>query len=123
MLFALQLVIYCRAILAKEAKTRIMLKPDEINKIIHAPIRLSLMTTLAITVEVDFNYLKEVTKTSDGNLNVHLSKLEDAGYIDVQKGYQGKKPRTVYTITKTGKQAFAKYINFIKRITEQIDGG
>ena len=81
-----------------------MLQPNEINKIIHAPIRLSLMTTLAVTVEADFNYLKETTQTSDGNLNVHLSKLEDAGYISVQKGYQGKKPRTVYSITQLGKK-------------------
>lgn len=98
-----------------------MLKPDDINKIIHAPIRLSLMTTLAVTVEADFNHLKETTKTSDGNLNVHLSKLEDTGYIDVHKDYQGKKPRTVYTITKSGKAAFVYCINLLQSISSSLN--
>ena len=81
----------------------------EIDPLIHAPSRLRVMTYLYVVDSIDFVYLKRVTGMSWGNLSTHLSKLETAGYIAVEKGFNGKKPQTMIQLTDAGRVAFWKY--------------
>jgi DNA-binding PadR family transcriptional regulator len=74
------------------------------------------MSVLVNMEEVDFTFLKQKVNTSDGNLSVHLGKLEKAGYIAVTKEFVEKKPRTSYRITKKGRTDFEAYINHLDEI-------
>ncbi len=90
-----------------------MRKFEALDSIVHAPVRLAILTVLISVKSADFTYLKEVTETTDGNLGTHLQKLEDAGYVKVQKSFVGKKPRTTLSITRSGRKAYEKYVDDI----------
>ena len=90
-----------------------MRKFETLDPIVHAPVRLAILTVLISVKSADFTYLKEVTETTDGNLGTHLQKLEDVGYVKVQKSFVGKKPKTTLSITKSGRKAYEKYVNDI----------
>ena len=79
-------------------------KIAELNKLIHEPARLSILTALAACVKADFTFLQRLTGLSKGNLSSHLSKLESAGLIHITKTYDEKKPITYLRLTKDGKQ-------------------
>lgn len=80
-----------------------------VDKLIHEPARLAVMTILAVVESADFLYLQKATKLTKGNLSVHLQKLEGAGLIEIQKTFQGKIPRTLCKLTMKGKEAFEFY--------------
>ena len=90
-----------------------------LDTVIHAPVRLSIMTILISVKEADFNFLKEATGTTDGNLSTHLGKLENARYLKTVKRFVAKKPKTTCSITASGRLAYEKYIaaleQYIKR--------
>ena len=86
----------------------------ELNPLIHSQLRLAIMTLLLSVEEADFTYLKEKTNATSGNLSVQLDKLSSAGYIKMNKGFVGKKPRTSCRITETGKKALEEYIASLK---------
>jgi DNA-binding MarR family transcriptional regulator len=86
----------------------------ELNPIIHSQLRLAIMTILLSVDEVDFNYLKEQTQATSGNISVQLEKLSSAGYIQVNKEFIGKKTHTSCRMTEEGKQAFEEYIETLK---------
>ena len=90
-----------------------MRKFETLDPVIHAPVRLAILTILISVKSADFTFLKEVTETTDGNLGTHLQKLEDAGYLKVQKIFVGKKPKTTLSITRSGRKAYEKYVNDI----------
>ena len=92
-----------------------------INRLIHSPIRLGIMTILSYLEEVSFNYLKKRLKITDGNLSSHISKLETAGYVIIRKKFVDKKPRTTYRITEKGKKAFRKYTKHLEAIIKVND--
>jgi DNA-binding MarR family transcriptional regulator len=94
----------------------------EFDDIIHSRIRLGIMSVLMTAESAQFTYLKEVTKATDGNLSVHLKKLEDAGYIAVQKRFVRRKPQTLCRITSKGKKAFEKYVDTLERIIGKQSG-
>ncbi|WP_304962320.1 transcriptional regulator, partial [uncultured Muribaculum sp.] len=77
--------------------------------------RLAIMSILMNVDEADFVYLKEKTESTAGNLSVQLDKLSTAGYIAVNKGFLGKKPRTVCTITDAGRKAFEEYVDDLRQ--------
>lgn len=79
-------------------------KIAELNKLLHEPARLSILTALAACAKADFTYLQRLTGLSKGNLSSHLSKLESAGLIHITKTYDEKKPITYLRLTKEGKQ-------------------
>lgn len=83
---------------------------DTLDPLIHAPVRLAVLTILISVKEADFTYLKEATNTTDGNLSTHLSKLEEADYIQMTKAFAGKKPRTTCAITEKGRDAYERYV-------------
>ena len=83
--------------------------PSEIDKIIHEPGRLLICSYLYVVTEADFIFLKNQTDMTWGNLSSHISKLEDAGYINVKKEFVGKKTRTLLSLTDAGRNAFRDY--------------
>lgn len=87
----------------------------ELNPLLHSQLRLAIMSILMNVDEADFVYLKEKTESTAGNLSVQLDKLSTAGYIAVNKGFVGKKPRTVCTITDAGRKAFEEYVDDLRQ--------
>ena len=91
----------------------------EIDKLIHEPARLMIIVYLYVVESADFTFLIRQTGLTWGNLSAHISKLESAGYIEVTKGFVNKKPNTMLSLTKQGRQAFKKYpqnISLIKNV-------
>lgn len=86
----------------------------ELNPLLHSQLRLAVMSILMNVDEADFVYLKEKTDSTAGNLSVQLDKLFSAGYITVEKGFVGKKTRTVCRITENGCKAFEEYVDALK---------
>lgn len=86
----------------------------ELDPLLHSQLRLAIMSLLMNVDVADFVYLREKTESTAGNLSVQLDKLSSAGYISVEKGFAGKKTRTVCRITDTGRTAFITYVNTLK---------
>ena len=85
----------------------------ELNEIIHQPVRLRIMSaliTLEPESEVDFSYLRDLLDVTDGNLGAHLRKLEEAGYITVNKTFVDRKPRTFVTASPEGRRVFQDHV-------------
>ena len=92
----------------------------DLNQIIHAPARLRILMMLYVVESLDYVFLKNQTGLSWGNLATHLKKLEDAGYIVVNKGYQGKKPQSQIELTPNGRDAFRSYKNTLQQIFDDL---
>lgn len=82
----------------------------EIDDIIHGRVRLAVMAYLSGVGAADFNELKAKVGGTDGNLSVHLRKLEEADYVEVEKGFRGRRPHTTVRLTKKGREAWIAYI-------------
>ena len=91
----------------------------ELNEIIHQPVRLRIMATL-VTLgqndEVDFIYLRDLLDVTDGNLGAHLRKLEEAGYITINKTFVERKPRTYVSATAEGRRVFQEHVAALESI-------
>lgn len=81
----------------------------ELDRTIHEPARLAIMALLSALESADFLYLLRETGLTKGNLSSHVARLEQAGYVEVEKTYRGKVPRTVYRVTERGRAAFDEY--------------
>ena len=81
-----------------------------IDDVIHGRMRLGIMVYLADAEVADFNELKAALEATQGNLSIHMRKLEEAGYVTIEKGYAGRKPLTRIRITPAGRNAFAAYV-------------
>lgn len=88
----------------------------ELDPLLHSQLRLAVMSILMNVEEADFVYLKEKTSSTAGNLSVQLDKLSSAGYIAVEKGFVGKKSRTVCRVTDTGRNAFEEYVKDLRKL-------
>lgn len=86
----------------------------ELNPLLHSELRLAVVSILIGVESADFVYLREQTGATAGNLSVQLDKLAKAGYIAIEKSFQGKRPRTVCQITERGRDAFAEYVDALK---------
>jgi len=86
----------------------------ELDPLLHSQLRLAVISLLLSVDSAEFVYIKEKTGATAGNLSVQLDKLSTAGYISVTKSFQGKKPMTTCSITKTGIRAFENYVNALK---------
>lgn len=86
----------------------------ELNPLLHSQLRLAVMSILMNVEQADFVYLKEKTDSTAGNLSVQLDKLSAAGYIEVEKTFAGKKPRTVCRISDAGRRAFEEYVESLR---------
>jgi len=88
----------------------------KLDDVIHGRMRLGIMAYLAENEVADFNELKALLDATQGNLSVHLRKLEDAGYVDIEKSFLGRKPLTRARITPSGRKAFGSYLETIARL-------
>ena len=91
----------------------------QIDKLIHEPARLSILANLYVIKSCDFTFLLRQAGLTWGNLSSHLSKLEQAGYVDIQKEFVDKKPRTTLSLTSAGRAAFQDY----RRQMDQVLSG
>jgi|SRR5579872_4040045 len=90
----------------------------QIDDVIHGRMRLGIMAYLASAEVADFNELKQVLEATQGNLSIHLRKLEDAGYIAIEKSFLGRKPLTRARLTGAGRKAFAAYLDAMAKLVE-----
>ena len=86
----------------------------ELNPLLHSQLHLAVMSILMCVEEADFVYLKEKTESTVGNLSVQITKLSEAGYIEVEKTFAGKRPRTICRITDNGRTAFEDYVTALR---------
>ncbi len=93
-----------------------------LDPLLHSQLRLGIMSILISSEEASFNFLKEKTESTAGNLSVQLDKLEKAGYISVHKTFSGKRPLTTCKISKKGIEAFEQYVNHLKTYIEKTEG-
>lgn len=91
-----------------------------IDRLIHEPSRLMIMAQLYVVQSADFLFLQNQTKMTPGNLSAHLSKLEDAGYVEVTKEFLDRKPHTALALTKKGRAAFKDYRRKVKQFVEKL---
>ena len=89
---------------------------SRLDPTIHSPNRLAILSILIAVEFADFNYLKKVTETTDGNLSTHLSKLEQKGLIRIKKSFKKKRPLTTCSITQKGKNAFSEYLKNLEQV-------
>lgn len=87
-----------------------------IDEVIHGRVRLGIMAYLSTAGAADFNDLKARLQVTDGNLSVHLRKLEDAGFVAIDKSFQGKKPLTRARLTEPGREAFVSYLDALSAL-------
>jgi DNA-binding MarR family transcriptional regulator len=87
----------------------------ELDPLLHSQLRLAVMSLLISVESAEFTFIREKTNSSAGNLSVQLDKLSEAGYIQIQKSFKGKKPVTTCSITKKGIKAFEDYVNTLKQ--------
>ena len=90
----------------------------DVNRLIHEPSRSVILAILAAVESADFLYLQRETGLTKGNLSVHLSKLEQAGYVNIEKTYRGKIPLTLCRMTDDGRKAFDAYRKQLKQFVE-----
>jgi DNA-binding HxlR family transcriptional regulator len=89
--------------------------PD-LNPVIHGKLRLALLTLLTGVEEAEFTWLRGKTGATDGNLGAQLLKLEEAGYVAVEKKFVQRKPQTLYRMTESGRTALTEYVQALKQL-------
>jgi DNA-binding PadR family transcriptional regulator len=95
----------------------------ELNPVIHGKLRLALLSLLSSVEKAEFTWLRTKTGSTDGNLGAQLAKLEEAGYLKVEKKFVQRKPQTIYRMTESGRQALAEYVQALKQLLgSAIDG-
>jgi len=87
----------------------------ELDPLLHSQLRLAIMSLLMSVESAEFTFLKDKTNSTAGNLSVQLDKLSEAGYINIEKSFKGKKPLTTCNVTKKGIKAFEDYVNTLKQ--------
>lgn len=89
---------------------------QKIDDVISSRIRTAIMALLVSVEEAEFTFIRDKINATDGNLSVHLKKLEDNKYIDVVKKFIDRKPRSIYRITDKGRKAFEEYIRYLESV-------
>ncbi|ESQ79679.1 transcriptional regulator [Asticcacaulis sp. YBE204] len=91
---------------------------EALDDVIHGRLRLGIMAYLSTAGSADFTTLKAKTQSSDGNLSVQVRKLEEAGYVTVEKTFAGKKPLTTITLSESGRKAFVAYLEAMRKLID-----
>ena len=90
-----------------------------IDDVIHGRLRLGIMAYLSTAGRVDFTHLKKQLEATDGNLSIQMRKLEDAGFVSIEKSFVGRKPQTIIGLTQTGREAFINYLKTMKALVDR----
>ena len=96
---------------------------SELNPLIHQPTRLRIMAALVSLdagEKADFSFLRDLLQLTDGNLSVHLQKLEEAGYVRIEKAFEGRRPKTWVWATSEGHEAFSEHVDALEAIVKQV---
>ena len=111
-----------KAAAAKRVAPVIDAKVPGFDRLIHEKTRLSIVSALAVNDSLTFNELKAILETSDGNVSVHTRKLEEANYLTCRKSFEGRIPRTEYSLTAAGRRAFEKYLSHMEALIKAARG-
>ncbi len=103
------------------SKTRPRPIPAEIDPLIHERLRLGILCALSVQESLTFTELRELLQTTDGNLSVQARKLEDAGYIDCDKRFEDRKPKSTYRLTPAGRKALRDYVEKLSSLLPDLD--
>jgi DNA-binding MarR family transcriptional regulator len=95
---------------------------QDLDDVVHQRNRLGILAMVQEASKVEFGFLKDTLGLTDGNLSRHLQVLEQAGYVKVEKGYSGKRPRTWARITRSGRKAFRTEIQALRGLLDRVDG-
>jgi DNA-binding MarR family transcriptional regulator len=93
---------------------------NEVDRLIHEPARLKIIALLYMLESADFTFLMSQTGMTWGNLSSHMTKLEDAGYLEVEKSFKGRRPNTMLKLTNKGRQAFQTYRRQMTQFFEDV---
>ena len=93
-----------------------------LDRLMHDRTRLAIVTALTVNPSLSFTELKGITQTTDGNLSVHARKLEEGGYVLCTKGFEGRLPKTEFSLTDAGRRAFKKYLDHMEAIIQHARG-
>ena len=93
---------------------------NEIDRLIHEPARLQIVTLLYVLESADFVFVTQQTGLTWGNLSAHITKLEEGGYVKVEKGFKGKRPQTMLSLTRQGRKAFQSYRQSMKQMLDEL---
>lgn len=88
------------------------------DNLIHERVRLAIVSSLAVNQMLSFNELKKLLDITDGNLSIHARKLEDAGYIDCEKAFEGRMPKTTFRLTDKGRSALGRYLDHMELLIQ-----
>ncbi len=94
----------------------------DLDRLIHERVRLAIVSALAVNTSLAFNDLKDLLKTTDGNLSVHARKLEEAGYVSCSKFFDGRTPKTEYRLTVAGRRALGRYLDHMEAVIRATRG-
>jgi len=97
-------------------------KFPDLDRLIHEKTRLAIVSALAVNASLTFNEVKAILKTTDGNVSVHTRKLEDAGYLATKKSFEGRMPKTEYSLTAGGRRALEKYLQHMEAVIKATRG-
>lgn len=92
----------------------------QLDRLIHERLRLGIVSALAASVSLTFSQLKQLLGTTDGNLSVHARKLEEAGYVQCDKGFEGRIPKSTYRLTAQGRRALEKYLEHMEALVRAM---
>ena len=92
----------------------------ELDRLIHERVRLAIVSALAVNESLAFNELKDMLSLTDGNLSVHARKLEEAGYVQCTKKFEGRVPRTEFRLTDDGRRALGRYLDHMEAIIQAV---
>jgi DNA-binding MarR family transcriptional regulator len=92
----------------------------DIDQVIHAPARLMILSHLYVVESADYVFVMRITGLTWGNLATHLNKLEEEGYVEVQKMFRGKKPHSILRLTEKGRSAFRSYKRMLKQVLDDL---
>lgn len=103
---------------SRDARGRAVEKAPDLDRLIHERMRLGIVSALAVNQSLTFNDLKQLLKTTDGNLSVHTRKLEEAHYITCAKSFDGRIPKTEFRLTATGRRALEQYLSHMEALIQ-----
>ena len=104
------------------AKTMRVVSDPVTDQLIHERVRLAIVSSLAVNASLTFNELKRLLDITDGNLSIHARKLEEAGYVDCEKAFEGRMPKTTFRLTEKGRAALSRYLDHMELLIQAARG-